>query len=165
LDGRKKGILVIQHSSMRKIISTLFILIISTSIMAQNQAPRVQLNHIAIYVTNLQGSAGFYRDIIGLDTLPEPFKLGKHAWFKIGPAMALHVIAGAPEKKEYYKNNHICFSVSNIDQFIGKLKQKGIVYEDVSGKAGAITTRVDGVHQIWFRDPDGYWIEVNDARE
>lgn len=150
---------------MRKIISTLFILFISTFIMAQNQAPRVQLNHIAIYVTNLQESAGFYRDIIGLDTLPEPFKLGKHAWFKIGPSMALHVIAGAPEKKEYYKNNHICFSVSNIDQFIGKLKQKGIVYEDVSGKAGAITTRVDGVHQIWFRDPDGYWIEVNDAKE
>lgn len=150
---------------MRKTLFSLILLGISICTMAQDNTPRIQLNHIALYVTNLQQSASFYRDVMGLDTLPEPFKLGKHAWFKIGPAMALHVIAGAPAKKEYYKNNHICFSVSSIDQFIGKLTQRGIVYEDVNGKTGAITTRVDGVHQIWFRDPDGYWIEVNDARE
>lgn len=150
---------------MRKIGFILFLLMISTSIIAQKQTPRIQLNHIALYVTNLQQSAAFYRDVMGLDSIPEPFKIGKHAWFSIGPAMALHLIAGAPEKKEYYKNNHICFSVSDMDPFLTRLKSAGIVYEDVSGKTGAITTRVDGVHQIWFRDPDGYWIEVNDARE
>jgi len=150
---------------MRKILLSLFILFTSISLMAQNNKPRIQLNHIAIYVTNLQQSAAFYRDIIGLDSIPEPFKIGKHAWFKIGPAMALHVIAAAPEKKVYYKNNHICFSVSDMDAFIARLNTAGIVYEDVSGKTGAITTRVDGVQQIWFRDPDGYWIEVNNARE
>lgn len=150
---------------MRKIGIILFLLMTSTSIMAQQQTPRIQLNHIAIYATNLQQSAAFYRDVMGLDSIPEPFKLGKHAWFKIGPAMALHVIAGAPEKKEYYKNNHICFSVSEMDAFLIKLKKAGIVYEDVTGKTGSVTTRVDGVHQIWLRDPDGYWIEVNDAKE
>ena len=150
---------------MQKNLLCLLFLCGTIGAMAQENKPTVQLNHIALYVTDLQASANFYRDIIGLDTIPEPFKLGKHAWFKIGSSMALHVIAGAPEKKEYYKNNHICFSVSNFDQFIVRLKQKDIVYEDVTGKTGAITTRVDGVHQIWFRDPDGYWIEVNDAKE
>jgi lactoylglutathione lyase len=23
-------------------------------------------------------------------------------------------------------------------------------------------SRIDGVHQIWLQDPDGYWIEIND---
>lgn len=150
---------------MQKILLIFFILFTSISLMAQDNKPRIQLNHIAIYVTNLQQSAAFYRDIIGLDSIPEPFKIGKHAWFKIGPAMALHVIAAAPEKKAYYKNNHICFSVSDMDAFLAKLKTAGIVYEDINGQKTAVTTRVDGVQQIWFRDPDGYWIEVNDARE
>jgi lactoylglutathione lyase len=48
--------------------------------------------------------------------------------------------------------------------FVDRLKKNNIVFEDVSGNQGAITKRVDGVQQIWFRDPDGYWIEVNDAR-
>jgi len=27
-----------------------------------------------------------------------------------------------------------------------------------------VTTRPDGVHQIWFQDPDGYWLEINDVK-
>jgi lactoylglutathione lyase len=27
-----------------------------------------------------------------------------------------------------------------------------------------MTNRVDGVHQVFLKDPDGYWIEVNDAK-
>ncbi|MFW2475992.1 MAG: VOC family protein [Sediminibacterium sp.] len=150
---------------MQKALLCLLILCGTLQTMAQTDKPAIQLNHIALYVTDLQKAASFYRDVIGLDSIPEPFKIGKHAWFKIGPAMSLHIIAGAPEKKEYYKSNHICFSVGNINQFIIRLKQHGIIHEDSAGTPGAITNRVDGVHQIWFRDPDGYWIEVNDAKE
>ena len=46
--------------------------------------------------------------------------------------------------------------------FIEKLKAAHISFEDVSGNKNAITTRVDGVHQIWLQDPDGYWLEIND---
>jgi hypothetical protein len=35
----------------------------------------------------------------------------------------------------------------------------------LSGKQNAITTRIDGVHQIWlYKDPEGYRLEVNDAK-
>ena len=30
------------------------------------------------------------------------------------------------------------------------------------GKKGVIQRRANGVNQIFFQDPDGYWIEVND---
>jgi lactoylglutathione lyase len=72
------------------------------------------------------------------------------------------VIAGATAKKDYYKNQHTCFTVQNFNLFIDKLKKLNWAYEDVAGNKNAITTRVDGVHQIWLQDPDGYWLEIND---
>lgn len=150
---------------MRILILFLLLLGITAKTDAQEVKIAVQLNHTAIYVKDLQKAAFFYEHVIGLDTIPEPFRMGRHKWFRTGPKMALHIILGATEVKEYYKNQHTCFSVSDMKLFVDRLKKNNIVFEDVSGNQGAITKRVDGVQQIWFRDPDGYWIEVNDARE
>ena len=113
---------------------------------------------------DIQKTGAFYSNIIGLDTVPEPFHDGKHIWYSTGAHTMLHVIADAPSKKEYYKNQHTCFTVPNFNLFIKKLKQLNWAYEDVAGNKNAITTRVDGVHQIWLQDPDGYWLEVNDDK-
>ena len=126
------------------------------------QGFKTRINHTAIYVVDLKKSTAFYTEILGLDTIPEPFHDGKHTWLRIGPGAAMHIIEGAPERKQYYKNQHTCFSVESVTAFTEKLKKAGILFEDVSGKQGAITTRVDGVPQIWLQDPDGYWIEIND---
>lgn len=150
---------------MRILILFLLLLGITSKTDAQEVKITVQLNHTAIYVKDLQKAAFFYEHVIGLDTIPEPFRMGRHKWFRIGPKMALHIILGATEVKEYYKNQHTCFSVSDMKLFVDRLKRNNVVFEDVNGNQGAITKRVDGVQQIWFRDPDGYWIEVNDARE
>jgi lactoylglutathione lyase len=129
-----------------------------------NPKPKATLNHVAIFVVDLQKTIAFYNGFFQLDTIPEPFHDGKHAWFSISNGVAMHVIQGAPVAKEYYKNNHICFSVASVEEFTHKLKATNIKWEDVKGVVGEITTRVDGVKQIWVNDPDGYWVEVNDAR-
>jgi acyl-homoserine lactone acylase PvdQ/catechol 2,3-dioxygenase-like lactoylglutathione lyase family enzyme len=126
--------------------------------------PRATLNHTAIYVVDLKKSGDFYQNIIGLDTIPEPFHDNAHIWMKTSPYSTLHIILGADKNKEYYKNQHTCFSVANFENFIFKLKQAGISFEDVSGNKNSITTRIDGVHQIWLQDPDGYWLEINDIK-
>ena len=126
---------------------------------------KATLNHTAIYVVDAQKSVVFYQQILGLDTIPEPFHDGKHAWFRTGPGLALHIIEGAPAKKEYYKNQHTCFSVGSVQNFITLLQKNNIIWEDRDGTKMAVTTRLDGVKQIWLQDPDGYWIEVNDAKE
>jgi lactoylglutathione lyase len=123
------------------------------------------INHIAISVTDLKQSVSFYSKITGLDSIPEPFKDGKHAWFSIGENISLHIIEDAPATKSYYKNSHLCLSTVNLASFIERLKQNGIDFENVKGVKGEVTTRVDGVKQIYFRDPDGYWIEMNDAKK
>ena len=126
---------------------------------------KATLNHTAIYVVDAQKSVVFYQQILGLDTIPEPFHDGKHAWFRTGPGLALHIIEGAPAKKEYYKNQHTCFSIGSVQNFITLLQKNNITWEDRDGTKMAVTTRLDGVKQIWLQDPDGYWIEVNDAKE
>ena len=132
---------------------------------AQSGKTKARLNHIAIYVVDLQVSTAFYRDIIGLDTIPEPFHDGRHAWFSIGPLSHLHVISGAAAPSVHNKNAHLCFSVPSVDEFTKSLVKYNIEYENWVGQKKSIQTRVDGVKQIWFKDPDGYWIEINDAKE
>lgn len=127
------------------------------------QPPR--LNHIALYVADLKTSTEFYRDVVGLDTIPEPFHDGRHTWFLVGPKSHLHIISGAKVSLPKEKNTHLCFTVPSVDAFISRLMQNHIPYENWAGAKSSITTRVDGVKQIYFQDPDGYWLEINDARE
>lgn len=141
------------------------LLCVALSVGAQTTPPvKARLNHTAIYVTSLQKSGWFYTTIIGLDTIPEPFHDGKHLWLATAPGVSLHIIEGAPVVKEYYKNTHTCFSVPSVEAFTEQLKKHHLTWEDASGKTGAITTRPDKVKQIWLQDPDGYWVEINDAR-
>jgi lactoylglutathione lyase len=150
--------------SIRCLLPLLLMLVFSSGY-SQSEKRKVRINHTAIYVQDLKATKNFYENIIGLDTIPEPFHDGRHAWYSIGPGVSMHVIQGAPERKEYYKNQHTCFSVQSVEAFTVSLKQHNIIFEDVAGKKNAITTRVDGVKQIWLQDPDGYWIEINDAKE
>ena len=47
----------------------------------------------------------------------------------------------------------------------GGLDALKIPYSDWPGAAHTVNHRDDGVRQIYFQDPDGYWIEINDAKQ
>lgn len=124
----------------------------------------LSLNHIAMYVHELGKSTAFYENILMLRKIEEPFKDGKHTWFTLGPAGHLHLIQGAEVNIKRDKNDHLCFSVNSIENFIDNLDKHHIEYTNWPGTAKAPTVRVDGVKQVYFQDPDGHWIEVNDDR-
>jgi lactoylglutathione lyase len=147
------------------IVVIAFCLLISFGSVAQNNKPKASINHTAIFVVDCKASGKFYHDIIGLDTIPEPFHDGKHVWMRTGPKSALHIIEGSTAKKEYYKNTHTCFTVASVDAFVEVLKKNKIEFEDVSGNKNVVSLRVDKVKQLWLRDPDGYWLEINDAKD
>ncbi len=123
---------------------------------------RVKLNHIAVYVLDLEKSTSFYEDVLGLQQIPEPFHDGRHTWFSLGSAGQLHLIQGAAKAKRHDKNSHLCFSVPSIDDFILTLNKHNVARENWAGDSKEPNVRVDGIKQIYFQDPDGYWIEVND---
>jgi lactoylglutathione lyase len=131
---------------------------------AQSNQPLVEarINHVAIAVTDLDESAQFYENVIGLEAIPEPFGVGRHAWFDMGGGAELHVILAAEERTEHNKSNHLCFSVSDMDAFVEQITSHGVEFSDFAGNKGEFNERPDGVRQIYFTDPDGYWIEIND---
>ena len=128
---------------------------------AQSNAKPI-LNHIAVYVHDLEKSTNFYRNVIGLEIMDEPFKDGKHAWFTLGVQGQLHLISGAKMGLEQIKDRHLCFSVPSIDVFISSLSKNKIKFSNWIGDVNTPTVRPDGIKQIYFQDPDGYWIEIND---
>jgi lactoylglutathione lyase len=151
---------------MKKIISSLLsLLIVVCSYSQAGIKPKASLNHIAFYVLDLKTSTAFYQNIVGLDSIPEPFHDGRHTWFSVGPKSHLHLIQGAKTKTDHEKNTHLCFTVPSVEAFIPNLKKNNIEYENWAGEKNAVTNRVDGVKQIYFKDPDGYWLEINDAKE
>jgi lactoylglutathione lyase len=120
-------------------------------------------NHVAILVTDANKSAAFYISLFHLDTLKNPFP-GEHVrWLSLGGNMQFHIIQEPKDKVIVSKDNHIAFSVASVPDFIKVLNDKHIPFTDGGGKAQAYVTRLDGVKQIYFRDPDGYEVEVNDA--
>ena len=149
---------------MKKFVFAFFVFIGFVNEMeAQINPPKI--NHIAFSVLDLKRSTDFYTKIIHLDTIPEPFHDGRHTWLSIGGAAHLHLIQNPGPIVTPSKNTHLCFTTTSVDDFIKTLKQYNIVYEDWQGKPNAVTLRVDGVKQIYLQDPDGYWIEINDAKD
>ena len=129
---------------------------------AQKKTP--VLNHVAIYVVDLKKSAAFYQDILQIDTVPEPFHDGKHAWFKVGTYSTLHIIEGLKEPVVHDKSHHMCFSVPSLEDFIARLEKEKIFYTNLKGDGKTPNVRVDGVKQIYLKDPDGYWLEINNEK-
>lgn len=141
-----------------KPLFTLFLLFIVMSSVAQ-----IKVNHIAVHVSDLKKSMDFYQNVLALKEIEEPFKDGLHAWYDIGGGAALHLIEAPSIPKEVSKVNHLCFSIPDMNSFIKNMNEKKYPFESWAGATGEVTNRVDGVKQIYIRDPDGYWLEINDA--
>lgn len=139
-------------------------LVFTFSSKSQEIKTKTTIDHIAIYVVDLEESTRFYENIVGLEKIPEPFNDGKHTWFSIGSRVQLHLIEGAAAGINPDKNSHLSFSVPSVSDFIGILEENELSYENWIGEKQAVTNRVDGVQQIYITDPDGYWLEINDAQ-
>ena len=120
-----------------------------------------KFSHIAVLVKNLEESGKFYGEILGLKEVEEPFKDGLHRWFELGSG-TLHLIEEPWEELVFRRSNHLCLSVDDLEAFIEKLHAHDIEFEDARGNKDKIHVRPDGIRQIFFQDPSGYWVEVND---
>ncbi|HWX54112.1 MAG TPA: VOC family protein [Verrucomicrobiae bacterium] len=153
---------------MKKIILVWLLAASLTSHVAAQSGPanqRPEFDHTAVYVRDMQKSADFYDRVLELERIPEPFHDGRHIWYRIGAHDQLHVIAGATSAAEHDVNVHLAFRVAVFSDFVARLDHLGIPYrQSVHGDGKTARVRPDGVHQVYFQDPDGYWIEVNDHK-
>jgi lactoylglutathione lyase len=135
----------------------------SSLLFSQSAANKLELDHTTVVVRDLQKSVDFYEKVVGLEKIPDPFKDGKHIWFRSGAHQQLHVVSGATEAAQHDIEIHTAFRVASLADFMMHLDQMQVKYRNFKGD-GKISARPDGVRQIYFQDPDGYWIEVNEDK-
>jgi catechol 2,3-dioxygenase-like lactoylglutathione lyase family enzyme len=116
-------------------------------------------NHVALHVKDIPTSAAFYRDIIGLTPIAVPDNLkATRAWFSINNGQQVHLLDGRTETIQDDRNGrHLALFVRSIPESEQFLKQKNLPYHR--------QVRFDGVVQLYFPDPDGYLIELNEGRQ
>ncbi|MEO9511558.1 MAG: VOC family protein [Flavobacteriaceae bacterium] len=127
-------------------------------------SPAYHFDHQALVVTHLMETGDFYKNVFGFEEISHPDKKPGYRWFKMFGNSQLHLIK--KDIAEFHKNKsmHLCLAVGDLEKFIERLISLEIEFYDWPGNKGSITNRADGVKQIYLQDPDGYWIEVNDAK-
>src|SRR6478736_3899241 len=81
-----------KYSQMKKLFLFCFAFCTIFSLKLKAQP---HFNHLTVYVVDLQKSAAFYKNVMQLQEIPEPFHDNRHVWFKIGEHNQLHVVSGA----------------------------------------------------------------------
>ncbi len=147
---------------MRKTITLIFAFTFSVIVHGQDSiAPSLTFNHLAISVKDVNRSADFYKNILQLKEIENRGKLEGVRWFSTGDGKELHLVSILKEPVALNKAIHIAFTTLNFDAVIRILEKMKISYSDWPGNIKKINIRADGIKQIFFQDPDGYWIEVN----
>ena len=147
---------------MKKII---FLLLIIPIIKYGQNNNSMKFNHQALLVNDLNQSGDFYNNILGFEEIE--VGAGQNPpkrWFKSDDGMEIHLISTKEKLKSIPKGVHMAFSVKNFDLFINNLKGNNISYGNWRGDENQIQLRNDGYKQIFFQDPQGYWIEVNNVK-
>jgi len=113
-----------------------------------------ELNHIAIYVANVNTSIKFYHETLQLELIPRPAFNFPGAWFRLGSSQELHLIGdrGTPFIRTN-ENNHFALRVDDLEGWERHLQKVGANHRPKK-------QRPDGAWQIFLSDPDEHVIEL-----
>jgi catechol 2,3-dioxygenase-like lactoylglutathione lyase family enzyme len=114
----------------------------------------LELNHVALHVSDLEVACRFYQNILRLEPLPRPAFTFPGAWFRLGKQQELHLIGERTEPvHSHNRGNHFALRVDNLDEWETHLQK-------VNADLRPRKKRPDGAQQIFLRDPDGHIIEL-----
>jgi lactoylglutathione lyase len=114
----------------------------------------LELNHVALYVTDLVRSAAFYKNVLRLTSLPRPAFNFPGAWFRLGANQELHLIADLGDPFfATHPNNHFALKVDDLDAWERHLTKSEAQYAPRK-------RRPDGAWQVFLLDPDAHRIEL-----
>ena len=145
---------------MRKVIIAICILLCAST---YGQSPDLNLsfNHMALSVKDVNRSADFYKNVLGLQEITNRAKLDGVRWFSLGEGKELHLISIVKDTVIINKAVHLALTTNNFDELLKTLNANKVTYSDWPGTQNKVNIRADGIRQVFFQDPNGYWIEVN----
>ncbi|CAF1607582.1 unnamed protein product, partial [Adineta ricciae] len=123
-----------------------------------------RLNHIAITVYDVGRSVSFYVDVLGFQQIRRPSFDRHGAWLTMGN-VELHLIKGIPAipSVDNLQVNHLAFETSNLNEVLIQLHRLKIEIRQNLSVTNAHRLISEGkpvVTQYFFKDPDGYSIEL-----
>lgn len=149
---------------MRKIVLLCTVLAFACMLKAQDSiAFNFTFNHMALSVKDVEVSVAFYKKVFQFTEITNRSAIEGIRWLSMTEGKELHLISIIKEPVTVNKALHLSFATQNFDAFVKHLEEMNIAYSDWPGKPNTVNKRADGVKQIYFSDPDGYWIEVNNG--
>jgi catechol 2,3-dioxygenase-like lactoylglutathione lyase family enzyme len=116
----------------------------------------VKLNHVARTTKDLDVSRRFYIDVLGCREISRPAFSFAGSWLYVA-GIQFHLIEDpdTPDSPATIntRESHIAFMVEDLDAMEQRLRDHGTPY-----LRSMIHDRK--IHQIFFRDPDGWTIEI-----
>ena len=115
-------------------------------------------HHASLLVADTGRALSFYRDLLGLETLPRPDLGYPGAWLAIGRHQ-LHLlelpnpdpVAGRP--RHGGRDRHLALVVDDLDALAERLERAGVIH----------TRSRSGRRALFCRDPDGNALEFIEA--
>jgi catechol 2,3-dioxygenase-like lactoylglutathione lyase family enzyme len=142
--------------SRRDLLASLTALAVSTRATAVDAAPAIgpvtQMNHVSIFVPDVQKSKQFYQDLFGLPLLTNQdpgVNLSTGAGF-----LGIYPAQGGATRGSI---NHMCFGVDNFDAdaLLKTLTDRGV--------QARIRQRGD-TKELYLTDPDGISVQLQDTK-
>jgi lactoylglutathione lyase len=147
--------------ALASMIAAMLVVSPSRSLAAEDVAPFVAaMDHVAISVADADKSAAFYSDVFGFKQVPAPVPMAR--WLVMANGVMLHVVGNRKASSDHSRWDHLALACADMDAVISKLNARHVPWTDMDGR-DVPQVRSDGVKQIFVQDPDGYWIEINDA--
>jgi catechol 2,3-dioxygenase-like lactoylglutathione lyase family enzyme len=114
------------------------------------------LHHVALTTRSAERSAAFYCEVLGFQQLRRPPFNFRGAWL-YGYGLQIHIIenpdkAPDPAAEIDSRANHLAFAVEKIEPVRELLEARAVEFRE--------RVNAGGTQQIFFRDPDGHFIEV-----
>jgi glyoxylase I family protein len=118
------------------------------------------LDHVSFVVDDLDGSRGFYRDVLGCDEIERPDLGFPGAWLRLG-AVEVHLVTprdgvdtGTAPRRPTGFANHVAFAIDDLAAARSLLEAHGI----------RVQASDVGIPQLFVQDPSGNVIELIERR-
>jgi len=134
--------------------------------MTNSKANPIRVNtidHITLVVSDLERSAKFYTDLLGMEPVDRPDFGFPGRWFQAGSTQIHMNVEGEEAGKaglpfqgatRVTRGFHYAFEVDDCDGAAARLAELGVPIEE------GPFSRPDGARQMYIRDPDGHFVEI-----
>jgi catechol 2,3-dioxygenase-like lactoylglutathione lyase family enzyme len=116
---------------------------------------KASLDHIGIYVKDLERSLKFYSDLFGF---PEHSKVNlgttKITFLDLGGSLLEIVQRAESPEAPSGSWSHLAYTTDDFDGMVGRLKARELELREM--------TLGDGSRIVFFKDPDGHDVEIDE---